>query len=855
MNSAGPPARFPEDEDFQLARLQQFFSALGPLSFSFGALYAIGAWVVKSRTLGINAPVALGLSAVVALAQGLAMRRRLMASASTVGYAMLAVVVANVFIQPLIYPALVLVCIMAVAVVLPYLKGRALRTFITVTLGTVVVAAVKGVLYPSPLFPEAELPHSLGAFISVSTISAAAYLTLLLMWQFSSRLRLALDQTLESNAALAEARRCEQEAREAAEKDYRHLAAAIPQQVWTAMPDGHLEFVNRRAPDYFALSEATLLAEGFRSVIHPEDRDAWFEQWQRALASGENLEVEFRLRRRDGSWRWHLGRAVVMCDPGGQIVKWFGTNTEIHEQKETQKALRASEERFRSLTVATTQIVWTADPDGSMREDSPSWRAFTGQSYEQWLGEGWLDAVHPEDVERAQRRWREAVAHQSFLEMEYRVRQRDGGYAHMVARATPVRNEDGSIREWVGTNTDITEHKRAEERLREESRAFQESEERAREADRQKDEFLAMLGHELRNPLSPIVGMLDLLRVRHQGELGQELSVIDRQVRHVTRLVDDLLDVSRISRGKIQLKREPVELAGAVDRALEIAQPLIEKRGHQITLRIQRQGLQVWGDMVRLAQVIANLLTNAAKYTDPGGRILVMARADGDAVEVRVRDNGSGIPDALLPHLFELFVQGDRSLDRSQGGLGIGLTLVKRLVEMHGGSVSVHSEGPGRGSEFTLRLPRLINGPLTAAPHSVSELSAHGELCRILVVDDNVDAAEVLAECLQLSGHEVRVANDGPLALILAKEFIPEVVLLDIGLPSMDGFEVARRLRKQQGASLLRLIALTGYGQESDRQKARAAGFDDHLVKPVELEVLTSTIARLTPGRAQAAVR
>jgi CheY-like chemotaxis protein len=358
---------------------------------------------------------------------------------------------------------------------------------------------------------------------------------------------------------------------------------------------------------------------------------------------------------------------------------------------------------------------------------------------------------------------------------------------------------------------------------------------------------LALLGHELRNPLAPIVTALQLMKLRAGDMFEKERSIIERQVRHVVTLVDDLLDVSRITRGKVELAKEPLELAEIVTKALELAAPLIEARQHDVAISVSR-GLTVEGDPVRLAQVVSNLLVNAAKYTPPRGRIDVSALETGGAVTLRVRDNGIGIEAELLPRVFDLFVQGGQSLDRSKGGLGLGLAIVRSVVELHGGRVSAHSAGPGQGSQFEVVLPtalaqrasaRVVESP-NAAPVAGSDSRA-----RVLVVDDNLDALELLAEALQLKGYAAHVAQDAAAALAAAEKFRPAVALLDIGLPVMDGYELARRLRATPGLEGIKLAALTGYGQPSDRELARAAGFDEHLVKPISIEAVQEVVDRL----------
>jgi signal transduction histidine kinase len=368
------------------------------------------------------------------------------------------------------------------------------------------------------------------------------------------------------------------------------------------------------------------------------------------------------------------------------------------------------------------------------------------------------------------------------------------------------------------------------------------------EADRQKNEFLSMLAHELRNPLAPIRNAVHVLRLQAEGrpELDWARDVIDRQVRHLVRLVDDLLDVSRITRGKVRLQLEAVALAGVVAEAVEASNPEIAAREHRLEVTLPPAPVWVQGDATRLAQVVTNLLNNAAKYTDPGGHIQLTVGREGDEAVVRVRDNGVGIPLEMLSTVFNLFTQADRSLDRSQGGLGIGLTLVKRLVEMHGGRVEADSNGVGRGSEFVVRLPALADTE-TRSAGAAAVPAPPGGPCAVLLVDDNVDAAESLAILLRLGGCEVRVAHDGPSALAAARTSPPEFVVLDIGLPGMDGYEVARRLRAEPATRDAVLVAVTGYGREEDVARSREAGFDHHFVKPVEFAALHKVFETVRP--------
>ncbi len=374
------------------------------------------------------------------------------------------------------------------------------------------------------------------------------------------------------------------------------------------------------------------------------------------------------------------------------------------------------------------------------------------------------------------------------------------------------------------------------------------------EANRTKDEFLAMLGHELRNPLAPIATALHLLEQRGQADT-REYAIIRRQIAHLQRLVDDLLDVSRITRGKVELRRERTDAAVFVGKAIEMARDLLEQRRHRLTVDLP-PGLFVNGDAVRLAQVVANLLTNAARYTPPGGNVHVGALREGEIVRIWVQDDGAGLDPDLLAHVFEPFVQGPRGPERHQGGLGLGLTLVKSFVALHGGRVDARSEGAGRGSTFTVELPAAAAAGPEPLPVPAGEAWRGPRAgLRVLVVDDNTDAAELLAELLALAGHEVRTAPDGPTALDVAAEFNPEAALLDIGLPVMDGFELALRLRDRLGLAAPAMIAVSGYGQPADRERSRAAGFCSHFVKPADVDKVLAELDRVAAQRVARAVQ
>jgi PAS domain S-box-containing protein len=501
------------------------------------------------------------------------------------------------------------------------------------------------------------------------------------------------------------------------------------------------------------------------------------------------------------------------------------------ERLRSDSALAASEAKFRTIANAMPQMVWATLADGYHDYYNDRWYDFTGVPRGATDGIEWAAMFHPDDRERAWDVWRHSLASGTTYEIQYRLRHRDGNYRWVLGRALPVRDEGGRIVRWMGTCTDIHDQKMAEEELR--------------QSNQRKDEFLAMLAHELRNPLAPISTAAQVLRMRRHDPAYVERAgeIIERQARHMTTLVDDLLDVSRVTRGLVRMESGPVDLKAVVNSAIEQARPLIEARHHALLIRIGAAQAWARGDRTRLIQAVSNLLNNAAKYTPQHGELSVSLEVQGGQAQISVADNGSGISPALLPHVFELFTQGERTPDRSQGGLGLGLALVRSIVAQHGGQVAADSEGAGRGSMFTINLPTSAAPDAHAGAQDTDPGFAPAALLRIVVVDDNRDAGESLKAVLEAVGHEVALFADAE-SLLADGGPAADAYILDIGLPRIDGYQLARELRRRPGAASALLVALTGYGQAHDYTLSKAAGFDHHLVKPADLAQLERILAQ-----------
>jgi PAS domain S-box-containing protein len=556
------------------------------------------------------------------------------------------------------------------------------------------------------------------------------------------------------------------------------------------------------------------------------------EDDRKVMTEGVMRTFEERIPSEDGETIYQSNKAPYR-DRQGQVIGLLGIARDITARKRGEEALRESEERYRDLFENASDIIYSHDLAGNLTSFNKAGEQIFGYNHDEIMRMNIAGLVAPESLQLARSMTAKKLREGGRTIYELVATTKDGRRLVLEISSRLILREGKPIGV-QGIARDVTARKQAEEVQR--------------VSQRRKDEFLDLLGHELRNPLAPISSAVRILR-RHVENNPTALAMqemIDRQVRQLARLVGDLLDMSRIHRGLVELRKEPLNLSDIAARAVETTRPIFEERGHRLAVRLPVEPVRLEADPLRIEQMLANLLNNAAKFTEPGGRIWLTVAPKGREAEVRVEDTGIGIRAEEVPRVFDLFTQGEQAPGTVPQGLGIGLTVVKRLAEMQGGTVTVHSAGSGKGSAFVLRLPLLVTEASAVTPTGATAPTLNARSRRVLVVDDNVDAATSLALFLRAEGHAVELAHDGPTAMEVARAQRPELVLLDIGLPKqMDGYEVARRLRKEEGLASCVLAALTGYGQERDRQESRAAGFDHYFVKPVDPSTLLDLISGL----------
>ncbi len=780
--------------------------------------------------------------------------------------------------------------------------------------------------------------------LAVLTLTTIVFLAALVLFH-TARLRRAEAAQFAASAALSES-----------EARFRHMADHAPGIVWVTDATHRCTYISKGWCALTGQSEEQALGLGWLEAVHPDDKRDAMQRFNDAVAMHRSFESEYRLQRGDGGFAWIINRAIPRFSPEGRFLGYIGSllditerralevrlrqqaalldqthdavvmwstnggvrywnrgatdlygftseqalgknihellgtrhpeplprvlerlhtegswsgelrhvamddrtlivesrqtvidvegeslvmevNRDVTTRKAFERALQQSEERLRLATEAANIGVWTWDLDADAMHWNAQCRLITGVERTPRNREEWQRLLHPDDREQVHRAETRAIEQRSVYRVEFRLVRPDGVVRWLASVGRADYGDDNAPVRLLGLMMDITEQRNIEQALR--------------DADRRKNEFLAMLGHELRNPLAPIRNAAMILRKQAAADssIRTATDIIDRQIRHMVRLVDDLLDVSRITLGRIAIRKERVNLSAVLATAVEAARPIVEKSRHELTIALSGEPIELDADATRLSQVVLNLLNNAVKYTPPGGRItLTTAKVGADAV-ISVRDNGIGIAPEMLSFVFGMFTQVESANDRAQGGLGIGLALARALVDLHGGRIEARSEGVGKGSEFTITLPLPVSvqAPAPAPQQSKDDLTipADPSRRRVLIVDDNVDGAESLAMHLRLAGLEARAVYEGRPVAQLVKTFQPEVLVCDIGLPDMTGYSVAELLRERYSREQLTLIALTGWGQEEDKRRAREAGFDHHFTKPVDPELISQLISRL----------
>ena len=651
------------------------------------------------------------------------------------------------------------------------------------------------------------------------------------------------------------------------EERFRQMADSIPQLAWYADAGGHITWYNRRWYDYTGTTPDQMAGVGWHRVYDPDLLPGILERWHSAIASGQPFEMEFPLKGADGAFRPFLTRVAPLRDEAGTLVQWFGTNTDVTDQRRAAEALRASEQRLRQMADTMAHMIWVTRPDGHHEWYNRRWYEFTGVPDGSTDGEAWNGMFHPDDQARAWMRWRHSLDTGDYYEIEYRLRHHSGEYRWVLGRALPIRNDRGEIERWFGTCTDI----HAMRQLIDEREHLLQSEQAARveseRASRTKDEFLATLSHEIRTPLNAILGWATLLRSGRSTAKAAEqgLEIIERNARLQAQMIEDLLDMSRIVSGKLRLDVQRIDLTDVIRSAVETVEPAAAAKEIRVQLVLDPLAGPVSGDSNRLQQVFWNLLSNAIKFTPRGGRVQVLLERINSHLEVSVIDTGEGIDPAFLPHIFDRFRQADATTTRRHGGLGLGLAIVKQLIELHGGTVRAKSPGKGQGTTFIASLPMTVihpeleplpsrrhptAGPVPMAIDSDVQLAG----VRVLVADDEPDARALLRRLFEERGAVVSTASSADEALSVLQAELPDVLVSDIGMPGEDGYALIRRVRAltPEKGGRTPAIALTAYARAEDRVRAVVAGFQHHLAKPiepVELIVLVASLMQDPPRR------
>ena len=654
--------------------------------------------------------------------------------------------------------------------------------------------------------------------------------------------------------------------------NFRQFAESIPQLAWIARADGWIFWYNRRWYDYTGTTPEQMEGWGWQSVHDPTELPRVLERWQTSLRIEEPFELEFPLKGADGQFRWFLTRTAPLRDDAGNITLWFGTNTDVDDRRRIAadreamlRTLRHSEAEFRQLADSMPQIVWAARPDGVLNYYNRRWFEYIKLPESAGDEIAWARYVHPDDLPMVAEQWAESLKSGDRYNLEFRVRNAEGQYRTFLVRALPMRDESGAIVRWFGTCTDIEDRRRIEaereQLLAGERAARAESENQSR----MKDEFLATLSHEIRTPLNAILGWSQIMRASMDPQdIASGLEVIERNARAQSQIIEDLLDMSRIISGKVRLDVQRVDLSAVVQSAVDTARPTAEAKGVRLQSVIDPlHGVAVSGDANRLQQVLWNLISNAIKFTPRNGLVRVVLERVNSHLEISVIDTGEGIKPDFLPYVFDRFRQADASTTRRHGGLGLGLSIVKQLVELHGGSIRVNSAGLGQGTTFIVALPLLVMHvepapePERRHPRAGPGSSGMTDSCRdiaglrILVIDDEPDARALVKRLLEDCDALVTSTGSVNEAVRLIETGNFDVLVSDIGMPGEDGYSLIRRVRqldKGKGGDIP-AIALTAYARAEDRVKAVAAGFQMHVAKPVEPVELVTMVAGVA-GRA-----